>query len=239
MIATRMPFVALAVLMSLGLLADVRAQSKPADTPAVAAESGKLVGILTHFEYNWTKINGPKPDTRVSLKAEGETDSVDYLLALPNEPVDPKLEKVLQKVFPSNTVNLQWQTRDGQRLVTNITVLTPTGGRGTIVGTLMARDNGSVDLKGSDRRAITTRYVVPWDVAAKGPNPAVANSLKDLNVGDKVKVAWSANPERLWVNQVQLVSRAPAAKPTTGSASETSKITEPKPAPSNPPKNGN
>lgn len=187
-------------------------QTKTGPAPASAAEGGKLVGILTHFEYNWTKAKGPKPDTRVSLKAEGESDPVDYLLALPDEAVEAKLETTLRKVFPSNTVNLEWEMRDGKRLVTKITVLTPTGGQGTTIGVVMARDVGSLDLKGLDRRAMTTRYVVPWDVAAKGPKPAVTAALKDLNVGDKVKVTWSANPERLWVNQVQLVSRAPAEK---------------------------
>src|SRR4051794_36404939 len=93
-----------------GLLAE-GPQSQRETDPATAAEEGKLVGILTHFEYNWTKAKGPKPDTRLSLKAEGETDPVDYLLALPNEAVDPKLETALQKVFPSNTVSMQWEMR--------------------------------------------------------------------------------------------------------------------------------
>src|SRR5262249_47503903 len=134
-------------------------QTEGGTAPATAPEGGKLVGILTHFEYNWTKTHGPKPDTRLSLKAEGESDPVDYLLALPNEAVEPKLEAALRKVFPSNTVNMQWEMRNGKRLVTKIAVLTPTSGQGTIVGIVMAREAGSLDFKGLDRRAITTRYV--------------------------------------------------------------------------------
>lgn len=219
MIATRTWFAASAgvlICLGFGSVTDLSAQVPPTQGKAGTAntpEGGKLVGILTHFEYNWTKMNGPKPDTRLSLKAEGETDSIDYLLALPNEPVDPKLESSLKKVFPSNTVSMQWEMRNGKRLVTKIAVLTPTGGQGIILGTVMARGPGNLDVKGTDRQAITTRYVVAWDPATKGPNPALAAALQGVNVGDKVKVAWSANPERLWVNQVQLVSRAPAGNP--------------------------
>src|SRR4051794_25069684 len=85
-------------------LSAVGPKTKPGTAPA--AEGGTVVGILTHFEYNWTKLKGPRPDTRLALRAEGEKDSVDYLLALPNEVVDPKLEVALRKVFPSNTVSL-------------------------------------------------------------------------------------------------------------------------------------
>jgi hypothetical protein len=235
MIATKTFFVALAgALLCLNLcsVTDLWAeepQTKPATDTAAAPEGGKLVGILTHFEYNWTKVNSPKPDMRLSLKAEGETDSVDYLLALPNEAVDPKLETALRKVFPSNTVSMQWEMRNDKRLVTKVSVLTPTGGQGTIVGTVMARDKGSLDLKGADRRAVTTRYVAAWDPATKGPNPAVMGALQGLGVGDKVKISWSANPERLWLNHVQLVSRSPANRSAGGSQSEPSKGAAPKP----------
>jgi len=183
-------------------------KTQPGTAPAL--EGGKVVGILTHFEYNWTKVHGPKPDTRLSLKAEGETQSVDYLLALPSEAVNPKLELALRKVFPSNTVSMQWKTSNGKRLVTKITVLTPTRGQGVKRGIIMARDGGHVDLKGENRGDLTVRYVVPWDAKAKGPMPALASALKDLNVGDRVVIAWSANPERLWLNQVKLVSRGRA-----------------------------
>lgn len=181
-------------------------ETQPGTAPA--PEGGKVVGILTHFEYNWTKVHGPKPDTRLSLKAEGETESVDYLLALPNEAVDPKLELALRKAFPSNTVSLQWGMSNGKRLVTRIAVLTPTSGQGVKRGLVMARDAGYIDLKGENRGDLTVRYVVPWDAKAKGPNPALATALQRLQVGDRVAVAWSANPERLWVNQVKLVSPA-------------------------------
>src|SRR2546430_111127 len=101
MIGTRIaPTVLAGFLLCLGCgrVPDLRAED-PKTQPGTAPEGGKVVGILTHFEYNWTKVHGPKPDTRLSLKAEGETESVDYLLALPNEAVDPKLEVALRKVF--------------------------------------------------------------------------------------------------------------------------------------------
>lgn len=172
-------------------------------------EGGKVVGILTHFEYNWTKVNTPKPDTRLSLKAEGEKESVNYLLALSDKAVDPKLEVALRKVFPSNTVSMEWELRNGKKLVTKIAVLTPTSGQGVKLGTVMARDAGSIDLKGENREDLTVRYVVPWDAKAKGPNPGLVKALQGLNVGDRVAVTWIANPERLWVSQVKLVSSAP------------------------------
>ena len=84
-----------------------------------------------------------------------------------------------------------------------------------------------LDLKGVTRGANTVRYVVPWDAVAKGPSPAVAGTLQALSVGDKVMVAWSANPERLWVKQVKLVSRAPAGKPAGRSSSKPSRASEP------------
>jgi hypothetical protein len=123
--------------------------------PEPAAAGGKIVGILTHFEYNWTKAHGPKPDTRLSLKAEGETESVDYLLALPDEAVNPKLELALRKVFPSNTASVQWEMRDDKRLVTKFEVLTPTSGQGIKRGIVKARDAGYVDLKGEKRGDLT------------------------------------------------------------------------------------
>lgn len=221
MIGTRASFVALAgVLLCLGIwdVMDLLAEDPQTQHgTATAPESGKLVGILTHFEYNWTKVHGPKPDTRLSLKAEGETDPVDYLLAMSNEAVAPKLELALRKVFPSNTVSMQWEMHNGKRLVTKIAVLTPTGGQGVVSGTVMAHDSGYLDLKGIDRGAFTVRYVVPWDAKAKGPSPALAGVLQRLGVGDKVMVAWSANPERLWIKQVKLISRAPAKKGAGGS----------------------
>jgi len=132
------------------------------------------------------------------------------LPALPNEAVDPKLELVLRKVFPSNTVSMQWEKRKDKRLVTKIAVLTPTSGRGVKRGIVVARDAGYVDLKGERPKDLTVRYIVPWDAKAKGPNPALANALKRLQVGDRVVVSWIANPERLWVTQVKRLSPAPA-----------------------------
>lgn len=195
------------LILGFSVVPDLLAED-PKTQPGTAPKDGKVVGILTHFEYNWTKAKGPKPDTRLSLKTEGEKESVDYLLALPNEAVDPKLEVALRKVFPSNTVSLQWEMKDGKRLVTKIAVLTPTKGQGIKRGIVMARDAGYIDLKGENKGDLTVRYVVPWDVKAKAPNPTVAAALQRLNVGDQVAVTWSANPERVWVNQVQLVSPA-------------------------------
>jgi hypothetical protein len=182
-------------------------ETKPGTAPE--PKGGKVVGILTHFEYNWTKANSPKADTRLSLKAEGEKESVNYLLALPNKAVDPKLEVALRKVFPSNTVSMEWEMRDGKKLVTKIAVLTPTSGQGVKRGIVMARDAGSVDLKGEDRGDLTVRYVVPWDAKAKAPNPGLVKALQGVNVGDRVAITWIANPERLWVTQVKIVSSAP------------------------------
>jgi hypothetical protein len=178
---------------------------------AAGAEGGTLTGIITHFEYNWTKVHAPKPDLRLSFKAEGESDSLDYLLALPGEKVDPKLEAALQKVFPSNTATLQWQMRDGKRLVTSVAIISPTAGQGNFDGTVIARGDGFLDVKGVARQAVTTRYVI-----ARPTPAALTTALKDLNVGDKVKLTWSANAERAFFNQVQLISRAPATKPADG-----------------------
>lgn len=208
MIRTRvapLTLVGAALCLGVGSVPDLRADG-PVAQPAT--EGGTAVGILTHFEYNWTKVNGPKADTRVSLKAEGEAKAVDYVLALPGDPVAPGLETSLRKVFPSNTVSLQWETKNDKRLVTKITVLTPTSGRGVKTGTVVARDAGYVDLKGENRGDHTTRYVVPWDAKAKAPNPALSAAVQGLNVGDRVALGWNANPERLWVSQVQVVSRA-------------------------------
>jgi hypothetical protein len=178
---------------------------------AAGAEGGKLTGIITHFEYNWTKVHGPKPDLRLSLKAEGESDSVDYVLALPDGKVDPKLEAALKKVFPSNTATLQWQMRDGKRLVTSVAIISATAGQGNIVGIVMARGDGYLDVKGVARQAVTARYVI-----ARPTPAALSSALKNLNVGDKVKLTWIANFERMFFNQVQLISRAPATKPADG-----------------------
>lgn len=213
MIRTRIASTVLAgflLWLGIGSGIDVLAQDSKAEPRAdPAPEGGKVIGILTHFEYNWTKAHAPKPDTRLSLKAEEETKSVDYLLALPDEPVAPKLESALRKVFPSNTVSLQWEMRKGKRLVTKIAVLTPTSGRGVKRGIVMARDTGYLDLKGENRGDRTVRYVVPWDAKAKGPNPALANAVQGLRVGDRAVVTWGANPERLWLLQVKRLSPAP------------------------------
>ena len=175
---------------------------------AASAEGGKVIGIITHFEYNWTKVHGPKPDLRLSLKAEGESDSMDYVLALPDKKIDPKLELALQKVFPSNTATMQWEMRDDKRLVTKVVIISPTAGQGNIIGTVMARGDGYLDVKGVARQAVTARYVI-----ARPAPAALSTALKDLNAGDKVRLTWSANFERMFFNQVQLISRA---KPADG-----------------------
>src|SRR5689334_18104815 len=119
MIETRSSVIVLAsILLCLGFsnITDILAEepkTKTETTSSPDTKGGKLVGILTHFEYNWTKVNAPKPDMRLSLKAEGESEPVDYLLALPNDAVDPKFEVTLRKVFPSNTVTMQWEMRSG------------------------------------------------------------------------------------------------------------------------------
>ena len=55
-----------------------------------------------------------------------------------------------------------------------------------------AANSPSFDVKPSGP-GFTERYLPRWDVAAKGWDKSLIQTIAGLNIGDKVKVVWSCD----------------------------------------------
>ena len=71
------------------------------------------------------------------------------------------------------------------------------------------------DVKPSGR-GHTERYVARWDMAAKSVDQRLTKIITGLNVGDKVKVAWSYD-ERKRAVQILVVAKAKPPAPSKSS----------------------
>ncbi len=187
-----------------GLVGIVSFQARGQETSRSAApRSGKLTGIVT-----------AKTDRDITVKAEGTQKPRLYRFASPSGGgPSADLKAALKMVFVSNLVVLQWRGEE-EPVLTGIQALhsrTRTGvTTGTVVATSVASQPGrempSLDVKPSGRGP-TERYVARWDVAAKGWDKSLLHIMAELNVGDKVKVAWSYD-ERKRATQIRVLSRA-------------------------------
>ncbi len=119
------------------------------------------------------------------------------------------LQAALKMVFPTNLVVFQFQGEQNP-VLTGIQAIHSKTRVGTATGTVAAVDADpkwpTFDLKPSGR-GHTERYVARWDMAAKTVDQRLARIIAGLNVGDKVKVAWSYD-ERKRAVQIQVIAKA-------------------------------
>jgi hypothetical protein len=177
------------------------AEKKP--VRAGAAQGGKVFGIVT-----------AKTDKDITIKAEGEDEAKRYLLAPQGGAPNADLQAALKTVFPTNLVMFQSQG-DQDPVLTGIQAIHSRTRFGTVTGTVVAVDANPkwpvFDVRPASR-GHTERYVAAWNPATKSCDPRLVQIIAGLNVGDKVKVAWSYD-ERKRATQIQVVSRAQKAAP--------------------------
>jgi hypothetical protein len=164
--------------------------------PRAAPQGGKVVGIVT-----------AKSDKDIMVKADGESEARRYLLVPEGGTPKADLQAALKTVFVPNLVVLEWQGQD-QPVVANIRVILPSARRGTVTGTVVARDNTPrevwIEVK-PNGPGYTQRYWCQWKEG--GFDKDVARVIGESNAGDKVNLAWFYD-ERARAAQIQIVSRA-------------------------------
>ncbi len=188
------------IVLAGGLLGTVSLQARGQETSRGATpKSGKVTGIVT-----------AKTGQDITVKAEGTQKPQRYRLASQAGGAPPAdVQAALKKVFVTDLVVLQWQGEQ-EPVVTSIHAIHSKTRAGVVAGTVVAVDPAgnmpSFDVK-PNGRGFTERYVPRWDVAAKGWDKGLVRTIAGLNVGDKVKIAWSYD-ERKRAVQIQVLSRA-------------------------------
>jgi hypothetical protein len=183
-----------------GLLSTVSLQAWGQGTSrGIAPKRGKITGIVTE-----------KTDTAIAIKPEGRGPPVRYgLFSAAGGPPSADVQAALKTVFVTNLVALEWQGERGPVVVTSIHAIHPKARFGVVTGFVTAVEPAanmpSFDVRPSDR-GFTERYVPRWDAVAKGWDANLARTIAALNVGDKVKVAWSYD-ERKRATQIQVLWR--------------------------------
>jgi hypothetical protein len=189
---------AVAVLASVfcGTPASHAAEKKPSRASARQGEG--TLGIVT-----------AKTDKDITIKAEGENEAKHYLLAPQGGAPKADLQAALKMVFPTNLVMFQSQGEQNP-VLTGIQAIHSRTRFGTSTGTVVAADADpkwpTFDVKPSGRGP-TERYVAVWNPTTKSVDQRVARIITGLNVGDKVKVAWSYD-ERKRATQIQVTAKA-------------------------------
>jgi hypothetical protein len=165
---------------------------------AGASQGDKVFGIVTG-----------KTDKDITIKAEGEDEAKHYLLATPGSAPKADLQAALKMVFPTNLVMFQTQGEQDP-VLTGIQAIHSKTRSGMVTGTVVAVDADpkwpTFDVKPGSQ-GHTERYVARWDMAAKSVDKKLAQIIAGLNVGDKVKVAWSYD-ERKRATQIQVIGKA-------------------------------
>lgn len=183
------------------------AEKKP--SRATARQAGGTFGIVT-----------AKTEKDISIKAEGEDGAKRYLLAPQGGTPKADLQSALRMVFVTNLVVFQSQGEQDP-VLTGIQAIHSKVRAGTATGTVVTVDADpkwpTFDVKPSGP-GHTERYVARWDMAAKSVDQNLAKIIAGLNVGDKVKIAWSYD-ERKRAQQIQVMAKA-RAKPAPKTSSE-------------------
>ena len=187
------------IVLAGGLLGIVSLQARGQRPPTVPRRKAGRLPALSRQRPTRTLRSRPKARRSHSVIAWPRK------LAAP--PAD--VQAALKKVFVTDLVVLQWQGEQ-EPVVTSIHAIHSKTRAGVVAGTVVAVEPAgnmpSFDVKPSGR-GFTERYVPRWDVAAKGWDKSLVRTIAGLNVGDKVKVAWSYD-ERKRAVQIQVVSRA-------------------------------
>lgn len=188
-------------------------KSLPAPARGSAANSGKVVGILIE-----------KTDKHLMVKAEGSQEAQRFLLA-PEGGGAPKadLQATLKTLFVPNLVILESQGQE-QPVVTSIHAVLPRTRAGVLIGTVVARESKPrevwLEVKPSGK-GFTERY---WPRFVGGPDGFDKNMIRtfgELNVGDRVKLAWTYD-ERKRAAQIQVIAKVkPAGEENEPKADQT------------------
>ena len=173
--------------------------AQPAEKKADRPNAGdKLFGIVT-----------AKTEKDITIKAEGETEAKRYLLAPQGGAPQADLQAALKMVFPTNLVMFRSQGEQAP-VLTGIQAIHSKTRFGMSMGTVVAVDANpqwpTFDVKPSGRGP-TERYVAVWNPATKSVDQRLTQAITGLNVGDKVKVAWSYD-ERKRATQIRVTAKA-------------------------------
>lgn len=175
-----------------------------AKASSAAAKKEKVIGIVTE-----------KGDKFVMVKPEGSHEPKRYALAADAAgALSADLQAAMKTVFVPNLVALEIQARD-EPVVTGIHVIAPTTRFGTVTGTVVAKDKQargfSVDVKPTSR-GFTECYWPQFIISGGkgGMDEAMIQTLSELNIGDRVRIAWGYD-ERKRAVKVQVTTKA---KPT-------------------------
>jgi hypothetical protein len=160
----------------------------PAAPKAAVPQPAKVAGILIE-----------KKDNLITVKTDGETEPVKYVLG---KGADKKLTEAFKAVFNASRVQLTYKTVDDERQLVSIQrqILKKAG---TVTGlVVMVYDNFWVEVKPK---------VGPADAFAAGANfkdKAFMDSLKSLKPGDSVTITYYTDFERNRIQTLRINSRA-------------------------------
>jgi len=106
--------------------------------------------------------------------------------------LDKKMLQKIRKLIPSNRVRVKWEFEERPRVV-EVETLKPKSKKGTVRGTVVAKNENSIDVKPLGKGPVE-RYLPHW----RGGNPSagggldkkVLQQLAPIKVGQKVTVKW-------------------------------------------------
>jgi acetyl esterase/lipase len=156
---------------------------------AGAPKGGKVAGILLEKKDNW-----------ITVKADGETEPIKYVLG---KGADKRLADAFKVVFNASRVQLTYKTVDGERQLVSIQrqILKKAG---TITGLVVkVHDDFWVEVKPKVGLA---------DAFAPGvtdfKDKAFMDTLKSLKPGDSVTITYNTDFERNRIQSLRINSRA-------------------------------
>jgi hypothetical protein len=162
---------------------------QPPAAHAVAQEEGKVTGILIDKKENW-----------ITVKADGETEPVKYVLG---KNANNKLVEAFKAVFNASRVQLTYKKVGDERQLVSIKrqVLKNAG---TVVGQVVkVHDNFWVEVKPKDG---------PPNAFAPGFNnfkdKAFMESVRSLQPGDQVTITYVTDFERHRIQTLRIDKRA-------------------------------
>ena len=169
------------------------AAEKPAPT------SGTVIGILT-----------AKCDAWIAVKAESDQEGIRYYAfwrgGAPNQGggFDRQMIETIKKLPLANLVKVAWQVQE-HRCIVSVEMIVPKEKAGTVVGTVVVKDDAWVDIK-PEGGGPTERYTARW--IGKGPKEGggfdkeMIHVIAALAIGSKVRAKWTYD-ERKRVIQIE------------------------------------
>lgn len=168
--------------------------TRAASAPTSAPKAGHLFGIVTDKNAKTIVVKPNDSNSTMSFQQPEENKAV---------------ATVWKTIFPDHVVELKYDTIDGQMVVTNLRLNSPIAGTGKVTGTITDKSQGMktyVEVKSGN--GPTARFVPMWDVSTKGYKKASVDAIAAANIGDKVEVTWIADPERVHMTALQVLTKA-------------------------------